>query len=202
MKKILFLLLSLIAINAYAQDILVRQGGGVEKVKVLEVTPTEVKYMKNESATDSVFTELCTNLFYIRYKDGKLQTFNYEQKPEEIDTTASKKYTKSTSLIDLRGIDDMNALKQQYGERHLYKAGDAIRRGTSCMLGSIGTSLASGTCFAIAALSDGKDANTPLFIAGGVTAAISLGLCVLSIHYQYKSGRELRLSAGEVIYRF
>ena len=65
--KLIFPFLFLLALNASAQDILVRQGGGVEKVKVIEVTPTEVKYMKSDSTTDSTYTELCSNLFYIRY---------------------------------------------------------------------------------------------------------------------------------------
>ena len=200
--KHLFAFLFFIALNASAQDILVRQGGGVEKVRVLEVTPTEVKYMKSEVATDSVFTELCSNLFYIRYQDGKLQTFNYEPKTEETKTPIEKDYAKRTALIEHIESDEMKVCKQLYSERHLYKAGDAIRRNTSCMLGSIGTSLASGACFAIAGLSDSGSANTPLFIAGGVTAAISLGLGIASIHYQYKSGCELRLSASEVIFKF
>jgi len=164
--KHLFFFLFLFALNASAQDILVRQGGRAEKVKVLEVTPTEVKYMKSEGATDSIFTKLCSNLFYIRYQDGKLQKFSYDPK------------------------------------RHLYQAGDAIRSSTLYTLGSVGASLASGTCFAIAALSDNEDDRRALFIAGGITAALSLGCWITSIHFNFKSGRELRLSAGEVIYKF
>ena len=197
--KLIFPFLFLLALNASAQDILVRQGGGVEKVKVIEVTPTEVKYMKSDSTTDSTYTELCSNLFYIRYQDGKLQTFNYESKPQQIETIVSKDYAKRTALIGVKEIDETNAW-QYYGERHLYKAGDAIRRSTSCMLGSIGTSLASGTFFALGL--NNEDARKPLFIAGGISAAISLGCWIASIHFQYKSGRELRLSAGEVIYKF
>lgn len=171
MKHLLSIFL-LFALNANAQDILVRQGGGAEKVKVLKVTPTIVKYLKIESATDSVFTELCSNLFYIRYQDGKLKTFNFEQN--------------NNTVYD----------------RHLYKAGDAIRKSTSCMLGAIGTSLASGTCFALAGLPDDKNVRTTLIVVGGITAALSLGLGIASIHYQFKSGRELRLSAGEVVFKF
>ena len=80
MKKTLFLLAFLAGISSLnAQDIMVRKGGGAEKVRVLKVTPTKVWYNKIGELRDStIYKESCTNLFYLRYEDGNLLTFDKE----------------------------------------------------------------------------------------------------------------------------
>ncbi|MBR6140614.1 MAG: hypothetical protein IKQ37_02455 [Bacteroidaceae bacterium] len=85
MNKILFAAIfatSTLSLNA--QDILVRKGGEVENVKVLEVSPTEVKYKKSNNEDGPVFIEKRSNLYSVKYKNGEVQTFN--NKPEPIGT--------------------------------------------------------------------------------------------------------------------
>lgn len=89
-----------------------------------------------------------------------------------------------------------------YGQRHLYKAGEAIQKSTNYIYGSIASSLACGVCCVIAGCSDNNGARTGLFIGGGVLAGVSLGCLFPALHFYDKAGRELRLSAGEVTYRF
>lgn len=81
MNKILFAVIfaasfaaSTLSLNA--QDILVRKGGEIENVRVLEVTPTEVKYKKSDNEDGPVFIEKRSNLYSVRYMNGELQTFN------------------------------------------------------------------------------------------------------------------------------
>ena len=77
MKKILFvavLVASPISMNA--QDIVVRKGGDVENVKVLEVTPTEVKFKKYNNQNGPTFVEYRSNLVSVKYENGEVQKFN------------------------------------------------------------------------------------------------------------------------------
>lgn len=77
MKKILFMAaLAVSALSASAQDILIRKGGDVENVKVLEVTPTEVKFKKAGNPNGPTFTERRSNLISVKYENGEVQKFN------------------------------------------------------------------------------------------------------------------------------
>ena len=77
MKKIFFavtLIVSSLSMNA--QDILVWKGGEVENVKVLEVTPTEVRYKKANNLNGPSFTEKRSSLISVKYENGETQKFN------------------------------------------------------------------------------------------------------------------------------
>lgn len=77
MKKILLLaILAVSSLSLYAQDVLVRKGGDVENVKVLEVTPTEVKFKKANNIEGPTFTEKRSNLISVKYENGEVQKFN------------------------------------------------------------------------------------------------------------------------------
>lgn len=77
MKKILFMAaLAASSLSMSAQDILVRKGGDVENVKVLEVTPTEVKFKKFNNQNGPTFTERRSNLISVKYENGEVQKFN------------------------------------------------------------------------------------------------------------------------------
>lgn len=65
---------------------MVRKGGEVENVKVLEVSPTEVKYKKSDNEDGPVFIEKRSNLYSVKYKNGEVQTFN--DKPEPTGTSS------------------------------------------------------------------------------------------------------------------
>ena len=77
MKKTLFLIaFAVCSFTLNAQDILVRKGGDTENVKVLEVSPTEVKFKKNNDPDSPVFIEKRSNLYSIKYQNGEVQNFN------------------------------------------------------------------------------------------------------------------------------
>lgn len=77
MKKVLFMAAFAASfLSMSAQDILVRKGGDVENVKVLEVTPTEVKYKKFSNPNGPTFTERRSNLMSVKYEGGEVQKFN------------------------------------------------------------------------------------------------------------------------------
>lgn len=68
--------LAVCSLTMNAQDVLVRKGGDVENVKVLEVTPTEVKYKKINNLEGPTFTEKRSNLISVKYASGETQKFN------------------------------------------------------------------------------------------------------------------------------
>lgn len=75
MKKTLFLIAFVASsFTMNAQDILVRKGGEVENVKVIEVSPTEVKYKKNSNPDGPVFIEKRSNIYSIKYQNGEVQS--------------------------------------------------------------------------------------------------------------------------------
>ena len=76
MKQFIFAaIFALCFLSLHAQDILVRKGGEVENVKVLEVSPTEVKYKKSDNPDGPVFVEKRLNLYSVKYQNGEVQTF-------------------------------------------------------------------------------------------------------------------------------
>ena len=103
MKKILFAaIFATSTLSMNAQDILVRKGGEVENVKVLEVSPTEVKYRKSNNEDGPVFIEKRSNLYSVKYKNGEVQTFNDTQEPAETSSYYSEygKKKKFTNEFD------------------------------------------------------------------------------------------------------
>lgn len=64
------------SLSLNAQDILVKKSGDVEDVKVLEVSPTEIKYKKNSNPDGPVFIEKRSDIYSIKYQNGDVQTFN------------------------------------------------------------------------------------------------------------------------------
>lgn len=81
MKKILFLIALIVSsLSTNAQDILVKKGGEVENVKVLGVSPTEVKFKKSNNPDGPVFFENRSNLYSIKYQNGEVQLFEEKEK--------------------------------------------------------------------------------------------------------------------------
>lgn len=94
------------------------------------------------------------------------------------------------------------ATVEAFRQRHLYQAGIAMQKGVFCIGGTVASSLAGGICFAIGEASDNYGLRTGMFVGGGIMMAASLGFTIATIHFHNKAGHELRLSAGEVIYKF
>ena len=81
MKKTFFLIaFAAGSFTLNAQDILVRKGGKIENVKVLEVSPTEVKFKKSNNPDGPIFVEKRSDLYSIQYQNGEVQTFNEKRK--------------------------------------------------------------------------------------------------------------------------
>ena len=99
MKKSLFLIVlaaSSLALNA--QDIIVRKGGEIENVKVLEVSPTEVKFKKSNNPDSPIFVESLSNLYSIKYQNGEVQTFEDSYRQSNNNANYYSGYSKEKKL--------------------------------------------------------------------------------------------------------
>lgn len=88
--------------------------------------------------------------------------------------------------------------KEQNNDSHFYKAGNNLQKSASLEGLAWGFSIASGALLSGVITEDRKTANTTGLLAGG--AAI---VChILSIHYKWKSGEELKLVPNGIAVTF
>ena len=74
MRPILLLLLFiLLGPLAHAQDLLTKRNGDEVAVKVVEITPNEVKYRRTDNPTGPLITVWKSDVFQIRYANGSLE---------------------------------------------------------------------------------------------------------------------------------
>ncbi|UPL48776.1 hypothetical protein [Hymenobacter sublimis] len=71
MIRVLFTFLFVLAgVVAHAQDVLTKSNGEELQVKVLEITPTEVRYKRTDNPDGPLITARRTDVFMIRYANG------------------------------------------------------------------------------------------------------------------------------------
>ena len=73
---LLVILLAHMSGATYAQDILVRRNGDELAVKVLEITPAEVKYRRTDNPEGPIVSLWRSDVFMIRYGNGTREVFN------------------------------------------------------------------------------------------------------------------------------
>ena len=73
---LLFILLAFVSGAAHAQDTLVRRNGDELAVKVLEITPAEVKYRRTDNPEGPIVSEWRSDIFMVRYANGSKEVFN------------------------------------------------------------------------------------------------------------------------------
>ena len=74
--RLLFLALALlIAGRAHAQDLLTKRSGEEVQVKVLEITPLEIKYRRTDNPDGPLISVYKTDVFMVRYANGAKEVF-------------------------------------------------------------------------------------------------------------------------------
>ncbi|SMB94881.1 hypothetical protein SAMN00120144_2097 [Hymenobacter roseosalivarius DSM 11622] len=81
MKRFLLslLMLAFAVVAAQAQDLLTKQNGEELQVKVLEITPTEVRYKRTDNPDGPLISVRRTDVFMIRYASGTKEVFGPNQ---------------------------------------------------------------------------------------------------------------------------
>ena len=82
-KNILFVLIMLLCFVAKAQDTLVMRSGKSILSKIIEVTPTEVKFKKLDNIGGPVYTEDKLTVSEIKYSNGAILTFESRESLKE-----------------------------------------------------------------------------------------------------------------------
>lgn len=73
---LLLLLFTLLAPLAHAQDLLTKRNGDEVAVKVVEITPAEVKYRRADNPKGPLISMWRTDVFMIRYANGTKEVLN------------------------------------------------------------------------------------------------------------------------------
>ena len=80
MKNVLVLtILSLVALNVAAQDIVVKKDGSTILAKVLEVNQDNIKYKKFSNPNGPTYTIGLSDVMAVNYENGEKDTFNVTQ---------------------------------------------------------------------------------------------------------------------------
>ncbi|RYU78365.1 hypothetical protein [Hymenobacter persicinus] len=69
-RPLLFGIFTLLALTAHAQDLLTKQNGEELQVKVLEITPAEVRYKRTDNPDGPLISLRKADVFMIRYANG------------------------------------------------------------------------------------------------------------------------------------
>lgn len=124
MKKLFFSLLlgSICAVSTYAQDLIIKKDGSEIKVKVNEISETEIKYRKWDNLDGPIYIESRRDIVMIRYENGtneiiyKETTPTISEKPAEETILFSEDYFWTNDLSILESEEELryNDLKKFY----------------------------------------------------------------------------------------
>jgi hypothetical protein len=100
----LFVIFSIISFKAFSQDELYRKDGKVEKVKVIEINKTEIKYNPAQN-TDVLKVILKSEVYKIVYENGKVEVFEQDKKDNETSIEKAPGKSFGRSIIALNAFD-------------------------------------------------------------------------------------------------
>ncbi len=133
MKGIFILLLMLINLSAYSQDILIKKNGDDMKVKVVEITKDEIKYKKIENLDGPVYSILKNETFMIRYQNGTKETFIEPQNDKNVNeiNTFSNSINKNSilpvgTMVKFTSENKITGRKAKEGDELTFKLKDQL----------------------------------------------------------------------------
>ena len=107
MKHKLFAIAMAVFIShaCFSQDVITYKNGTEAKVKVMEVTSTEVKFKKEENPDGPVYAELKSKIFMILYANGNKEVFgdNVAKPVSTATTTGGKQQTFNDDRLKFSG---------------------------------------------------------------------------------------------------
>ena len=98
-KNILFVLIMLLCLASKAQDTLVMRNGKTILSKIIEVTPTEIKFKKLDNIDGPVYTEDKSTISEIRYSNGAKEKIVFTES-QKLDTLIMRKGKKIACTIN------------------------------------------------------------------------------------------------------
>ena len=117
MKHLLTTLLFLAVTCSFAQDVIVKKDGSTILSKVMEITPSEIKYKSYKNPDGPLYTMLISDVMVINYANGERESF--ESSSNLIDNKAKeeKKYVlKAGTEIPIQIISPVKAADVSVGQ--------------------------------------------------------------------------------------
>ena len=138
MKRLaIFVLLNLIYITTFSQDIIIKSNGEEIESKVKEITEQKIKYKNYDHLKGPLRNIKKSNVFMIIYENGKKEKFISEKTgsvPSSADSTTSSS-TNSYSPLNDREEKDSQVKKEEEEEKEEPKSGSLLRGGISDVTG-------------------------------------------------------------------
>jgi hypothetical protein len=89
MKWIILLISVFAGTFCFSQDMLIKISGDSIKVKILEIGLTEVKYKNYDDLSDIIYGIYRSDVYMIRYSDGRVEKFDLQKDAESADKNLS-----------------------------------------------------------------------------------------------------------------
>jgi len=99
MKLIYLITLLFLSLLGYSQDKLIKSDWSETEVKLVEITPTEIKYKLWNNLEGPLITDLKTDYMIIEFENGEALNIRAEQETEEEDTIKKEKIKPVLGLI-------------------------------------------------------------------------------------------------------
>ena len=110
MKKLVILSVLLCAsLSAWGQDLITKKDGSDIEAKILEVTPTEIKYKKFSNLEGPIFTLPVKDILIVRYENGENEIFTTQ--PVVLNT--DKEVVPGMRYQDYKGLYDSSRYMKQ-----------------------------------------------------------------------------------------
>lgn len=87
MKRLLTVLVSLVSLSAFAQDIIICRNGDEISSKVLKISKTEIEYKKWANQDGPTYTLEKAEVFMIKYQNGEKDVFKEEPAAQAVPTS-------------------------------------------------------------------------------------------------------------------
>ena len=139
LNRILFILLVSFSKSMIAQDIIVKKDGTPILVKVLEVNPNHVKYVKYDKPNDRTYTINIAEILSLTYADGDKEDFsNTSQKSGEanLTTEGSSSNDNNQRFVELPPDDNNAGIIKEYNKIYqpTKKIGHSNENATRCFI--------------------------------------------------------------------
>ena len=124
-KSLLFIIISIMSITSYAQDLITKRDGSEIQAKVLEVTPTEVKFKRFDNQGGPLFTLPKTEIFMIKYENGTKDVFDQA-------STQTNSQPNLTAILPQQSPNNTNLCMQAEQDANRYYEGKQSGKGWTC----------------------------------------------------------------------
>ena len=211
MKKIIFIIALAFSFgNVFSQDTIVRRGSEIIIAKILEISPTEIKYKKFDYQDGPIYIELKAGVKMVIFANGMKEIFEEQKVVVEVkpvvptDDYIVKEAPESTK-IDMWGQNNFRYKNRHMGEREIQEvllkskdkkiislvgAAKDAKRAQYFGFAGIPLGIGAGVLLVSSVVSGGRSGFDETYLAGSAVCAIAAIACpVLAITLKSKRNK-------------